>query len=566
MQTDSKHRFVWTLTLEVRMMQSSPDRPKNDAEQLDLTDDDETLDQTRHDPTDPINPTQRSAGYPASPLAQDWTQHQRSHDPSRLRRPTTFHRNWIVAVLAIGVLADITLRNPPWNNIGGTVLVAATGIGLLLSGWMQTRTSRLLTVGAMTFGLFLSLRTDPLLIALNLFASAALLFLAAAYGRRTRDVHGHDFWDFGPTALLNDSLEPIVRVFAGIEELVDEIRVRAASRNRDTKNRDQIRSVAVGAAITVPLLLILGSLLASADPIFASFFTFDLPNPGNFFVHPFLLAIGAIVMALLLRIASRKLPHPETHVPTFGWVEASVILGGLVSLFALFTFSQFLAFSETGDEALAEIGLRYKQYARQGFFQLLVVATLTLGTITTLHSVTRTQYKGATTLRYLSAIAVGQTLFIVLVAYERLQRYVTDDGLTPLRFYSLVFSLLVGAAFIATGVRVMGLAPTKKWLTPVLVVLGFATLAGLNLANPERIIAQHNIDRDEVSILFHMEKQTGDGDATTATNLDQLSEPLRSDVKDRLCLRWTEPEGSGILDWNYGQSQSDNELERLCDR
>ena len=73
------------------------------------------------------------------------------------REPIVFHRRWIVAVLAVGLVCAFSLPKTPWSNIGGAAIILSMGIGLLVSGWLQTRTSQVLAAVAMTFGVLLTL-------------------------------------------------------------------------------------------------------------------------------------------------------------------------------------------------------------------------------------------------------------------------------------------------------------------------------------------------------------------------------------------------------------------------
>ncbi|MDQ6726211.1 MAG: hypothetical protein M3066_08625 [Actinomycetota bacterium] len=90
-----------------------------------------------------------------------------------------------------------------------------------------------------------------------------------------------------------------------------------------------------GLGLAVPLLVVLGLLLASADAVFAGFFRWW--SPLTVIGHAVLLTVGAWGIGGLLRLASAEPAPPPPHLPVrVGHVEAMVVLGSLVGLFSAF--------------------------------------------------------------------------------------------------------------------------------------------------------------------------------------------------------------------------------------
>ncbi|MEM9562525.1 MAG: DUF4153 domain-containing protein, partial [Actinomycetota bacterium] len=451
------------------------------------------------------------------------------------RQPTPLDRRWIVAGVAAAVAADLALRRPPWTNVAGTLLVVVLAAGLVGSGFLITRTSRVLAAASVFFGLFLSIRTDPTLLAFDLLAAGGLLVLAAVHGR------GRSFWELRPLRLLADVLTVVAETVEGLVEVPAEIgaRWRVAREQAEAGQNQAVWAIGRGLMITIPIVVILGLLLASADAVFSSFFSgvtlFDVPTALG---HLVLMAMGAYILLVLLRVANDQgsLDAPRS-TRTLGAIETGVLLVSINVLFGAFAVAQLMTVIGGADAALERAGLDPKQFARQGFFQLLWVAGLTLGLLMLVHVLTSEEVGARRITRLLAPVTVVLTVLIVGVAFTRIRFYVDDGGLTPLRLYSSVFAVWVAIAFVITAVRISGWRANRAWLLPALLVSGLTILAALNLANIERRIAIDNLGRSDASLPYHVEagQFSGQGIALLIDGLDGLDADQAERIEDELC-------------------------------
>ncbi|MEZ5230182.1 MAG: DUF4153 domain-containing protein [Acidimicrobiales bacterium] len=167
-------------------------------------------------------------------------------------------------------------------------------------------------------------------------------------------------------------------------------------------------------------------------------------------------------------------------------------------------------------------------------------------------------------------LAVALTYLIIAVAFTRLQLYIGDNGLTPLRFYSSVFSVWIGVGFAMVSLRLLEWRPDRAWMLPALVTSGLTTLAGLDLANPEAIIARDALARNERSVLWHVDKLSGDGIAVLVDGMGTLDPDLQIELSDTLCSVALGRRGDlidggdGFLDWNVGRSRGRDAVVELC--
>lgn len=183
------------------------------------------------------------------------------------------------------------------------------------------------------------------------------------------------------------------------------------------------------------------------------------------------------------------------------------------------------------DALLAETGLTYAEYARQGFFQLVVVTVLVIAVIalamTWAPSATRAD---RATVRALLGLLCALTLVVVAVALRRLYLYEEAFGWTRLRLWVHAFEVWLGLVVVLGAVgAVFGF---RRDLLPR-AIAGSAAAALLALAaiNPDGFIAERNVDRFEatgkIDVLY---LRNLSADAVPA--LDRLPEPQRS------CALW----------------------------
>jgi hypothetical protein len=476
---------------------------------------------------------------------------------------------WLVASVAAGIAADLAIRRFPWNSLATAILVAVLAAGLAASGYLRSRSSQALAVAAVVFGAFLVIHTEPILSTFNFLIAFGLLCLAAAQGQ------GRPFWDFGPGRLLMVAMTVLVEALVGLVEVPAEAQAqaRAFKERADGGRAGTGYAIARGLALAVPLVIVLIVLLASADAVFQSIISLDQTglNAGSIIGHLFLIAFGAYGCMVLLRLAHLEGgSRYEPRVPTLGPIESGVILGGVNLVFALFAVAQVLTISGGADAALERAGLDPKEFARQGFFQLLVTAGIILVVLLVLRRSAEPSPSSTRVVRVLAPVTVVLTLLIVVVAVTRIGFYVDDGGLTPLRFYAIVASLWVAAAFLAVAVRVAGIAEQRQWMVPVLLVLGLSTVGVLNVINPETIIARENLSRSDDALFWHLEygQYHRQGEAVLVDGLDRLDPELRDRVTKQLCRGWSlngrnsaEPD---LLSYNRGRAEGRQALSELC--
>ncbi|MDP9441362.1 MAG: DUF4173 domain-containing protein, partial [Actinomycetota bacterium] len=352
------------------------------------------------------------------------------------------------------------------------------------SGRVPNRRAWPVLLLAPLFGFWLSARTSPWLLPLDVVATGSLLALGSSLAR------DGDPANLSIPSLCGRALHTLAHGALGPWFLLGGLSLR---RILGSSTGAVIR----GSILAAPLVCLLALLLGLADPVFASFFRLPTDPVVELFAHLVFLGMGALGAAALLRMASAAaFELPDGGLRPIGAVEATTVLAALVGLFAAFTVTQVVAAVGGAAYFARTAGLSYAAYARSGFFQLLAVAAVTLGVLVALRATTRLETPAAR-LRFLvlAQAAVALTLVIVAGAVRRLWLYEQAYGLTMLRLCSVLFALWIGAVFLLLSASLAGLGRRRAWLAPAATALALGALLLTNALNPEAIVVRRNVDR-----------------------------------------------------------------------
>ena len=454
----------------------------------------------------------------------------------------------LVAAGAAALLTDLALRSGV-AGVAGTLLVVAVAAGLLASGRMAGVEAAGVVVAAVPFGAFLSLRVSPWLLPLDIMAIAGLFLLGASLAA------GGSLLDLPVPSLAVRALHGLAHGLA------------APAFAAGPLARRKPAAVLVGVARALPLLVVLGLLLASADAVFAGFFRW-WRSPTDLIVHAVLLGIGAWGMAGLLRLTSAEpAPAPPALPYRLGQVEATIVVGSLVALFTAFAVAQVIALAGGARHVLDTAGLTYAEYARQGFFQLLAVAAITLIVLVGLRAVTDlSDPPHRRRFTVLGEIAIALTLVILGVAVRRLGLYQDAYGLTMLRLMSIVFAVWIGVVLVLAAVALAGVAADRAWFVGGALVAGLTLLLALNVMNPEAMVARHNVERatrqQPVDPLY-LAELSDDAVPALVEALPRLPEAERTAVLDAICAGDDWP-FDGWAAANTSRQRAEDARRRVC--
>ncbi|MDG4749568.1 DUF4173 domain-containing protein [Micromonospora sp. WMMD718] len=325
-----------------------------------------------------------------------------------------------------------------------------------------------------------------------------------------------------------------------------------------------VRKVTVSVVATVVVLVVFGSLLASADAAFSEALGSLVPeiNLGTVFGWVFLAVVGGLiaVAALYTLAAPPDLSTVDREGERrLGLLEWAPAIGALTLLFAGFVVVQFTTLFGGQQHVQRVAGLSYAEYARSGFWQLLFV---TLLTVAVLGGVSRWARRERPVERIMLRVLLGliSALSVVIVAsaLSRMWTYQKVYSFTGERIFVMAFEMLLGTVFlmiIAAGVKWRG-----RWIPGTTLALAVAMLLGLAVLNPEDYVARRNTLRYE---------QTGKIDAWYLRALSADATPALAKLPDpvrRCTLSWIADdlaEPDPWYAWNLGRQRARKALDEV---
>jgi hypothetical protein len=380
-----------------------------------------------------------------------------------------------------GLLADQALRSGSFG-LAASATVVAGALMLATVGGLKRLESRLMIVAAAAFAAWLTLRASPWLLWPDLLGGLALLGLAASLGARG------SIFDMGIAELAARAVHAGTHVAGGAAFIARPI-VEAR------RHYSRLGPLARGLLIAAPIAAVLGWLLASADPVFASFFSVNV-DFGQLVLDGVFVLFGLLAMAGLFRLAASE-PADRVDGPSWrlGATEALTVLVVLDAVFAAFAIAQVLAALGAANDSLRSAGVTYSEYARSGFFQLLWVSGITLVVLVVFSRISGLSQRATkVTFTLLAEMAIALTLMIVAVAFHRLSLYEEIYGFAMLRLYSHIFAVWIAVIFLLLALDILGLWRRRLWFVGAVGATGVTMLLALNVINPEALVVMLNVD------------------------------------------------------------------------
>ena len=475
---------------------------------------------------------------------------QSSTDPTILRTATV-----LGGAIVFGLMVDLWIEGPP--GLGILLAAAMAALGLILTAKPRAQSLAFLAAGVLLMS-FVVIRDSPVLVGLDVLTASGLFALAGGFAREGNPfragVRAYTARAVAWTASIPAAAAVMLRPFAGL-----------------LRGRRRTLVFARALLIALPAGLAFALLLGSADAVFAELLgaPFEQVRLGDLPRHAIVVAAaGGAFVTLAVR----------STVPTrLAWAAKPIEGGGLrpsdwVSLlvtvdviFALFVGVQLVTFFG-GRTHVLETGLTFAEYARSGFWQMLVAATLTGLVIAAAWIGGRpTAGPQRTWFLVLASMLVCLSLVVLASAFQRLVLYETEFGYTWPRLIPHAAILLTAALLVCGLVAV--LSGRTAWLSTAALGLGVLTLVGLNLLDPEAFIAEHNIARVERGYELdatELASLSADAAPAIAATLPDLDPSLRPQIeRDLSCLRVELRRGVDRFGWASFNFARDVALERL---
>ena len=407
--------------------------------------------------------------------------------------PVASTRTLIIAI-ELGVLGDYLMRA---NGLGANLtlwcwaLLIAAAMVAGASGVAMDRRRIALLAAAGFFAAVPAWRSSEEIIFFSGVAVLTLLVLSAW----TAGAPGIVLLDRTVGSYIRAAWTGAVHVILGAVPLLA-AEARARSEIRNTYRRP-LGAALRGLAISIPIVLVLGTLLTKADPAYEALVTDLLYWDAGTIASHFALAAVFTWLAAAYLVASVRWGRVDGTGRTLlrlGVIEGATVLGVVNLLFLSFVLVQLRYLFGGTEHVLATAGLTYAEYARRGFFELVTVTALTLPLLVGVTASVQPESTMERRIhRVLTAALVVLLLALVASAVGRMRLYQAEYGWTLPRVHASVLMMWICVSilwFAATVLR----ADARRFAFGV-VTSGLVLLGGLVTVNPAALVVRANAAR-----------------------------------------------------------------------
>ena len=463
----------------------------------------------------------------------------------------------VAIVLIAGFLGNIALR----TTIGGFAGALVFALAVMLVAGRVTKPSAYIPLGlAAALIPWLAIRSSVALTFATFVMIGVLLLVSGGFSMRG------SFFNTRVREIVAHLMSPIYEWAIG-SAMVQRLVARAAAQQKAVP-------LLRGVMVAVPVLIVFTALLASAEPVFAR--VLQLDNLPSLVGHLALTAVVAVPLLTVLSRAAHELDKDDEssiNLRMVGPTEITVILGSVAVLFTVFVITQIVIAAGGASHVLETEGLTSAEHARQGFFQLLWVAGLASSLVAGLRATRIIEpERGAGRFVPLSLVTLALTVVIAGLSVQRLFLHIGSFGLTTARIWALAAALAIGIAILLFAVSILGWRKEQSWFPGAMVLLAGVMVFGLNLINPDAMVASYNLSNHETFEVSDNTRIGGDdldivtiarlSDDAIPTIIDRLGEA--PGLRDRICQRSDRFTNYGPFDYNWAEVRADNKLDSLC--
>jgi hypothetical protein len=342
---------------------------------------------------------------------------------------------------------------------------------------------------ALFFAVMVFVRESILLTFFNVLGSLLLLLVVMS------SLTGKHIKQFLPLDYLKVFFLPFRFILPFFSTLGDISSLRKVA-GESSASKEVIR----GSIMAAIAIVVFSTLFASADPVFEKilsnifFVEIDEALLQRVILTTLVTAFFIGAFGYLFRKVHAAPGATVSIVRNLGVIETMILFGSVNLLFFAFILLQ-LAHLFGGVEHLVDQGLTYAEYARKGFFELVVVAVLSYLLVSVAEKqIIRKEEKHLRSFKVLSGILVLEVVLILFSAFMRLSLYEDAYGFTVIRLYSHALMIWIGVVLVLLSQHIWTngkreLFTLRTFWTVV------ALLLAMNAINPDAFIAKQNLAR-----------------------------------------------------------------------
>lgn len=302
--------------------------------------------------------------------------------------------------------------------------------------------------------------------------------------------------------------KPIIYIGEAVKLISNNIFKRNKVKNEGTiketiKESKVFRQILLGLVISIPLLIIILALLISADTVFAQI----LEPIKEFFANIlsikfwasvyFRILVFVLVCIYFMAFICNILKFDTERKKAQGGIQirmqnitVNTVLTVLNIVYLLFTIVQFTyLFTKLGVDG----DFNYAEYARRGFFQLMIVTIINFAIILLTNANKRETSKAVNIYtKIMNLFLIIFTVIMICSSFLRMYLYEQEFGYTFLRL--MVFFILVTELILIVPTIAYVFTKKVKLLKSYVVIIAIM-YALINFANVDKTIARKNVDK-----------------------------------------------------------------------
>ena len=292
-------------------------------------------------------------------------------------------------------------------------------------------------------------------------------------------------------------------MFESVSDVIDCFKI--PENKKDNETLEKAKKIGKALLITIPIILVVLLLLMSADQVFEGIFDKIFINISevlsldgivmllsrlSIILITFLLCGGFIVNLVKDNTMFNKEDEEVKLSVKFENLTINMILTVLNVIYLIFSFVQITnLFMNTSSNP----NFDYSSYARQGFFQLMIVSFINL-VILIIANINKTEKTKNQEIynKVMSLLTMLFTVIIIVSAFYRMNLYQETYGYTYLRIF--VDFILITESLISIPIIIKLLGKKIDVLKSGIIITSLMFVI-LNFINIDNFIAEKNIDR-----------------------------------------------------------------------
>lgn len=399
----------------------------------------------------------------------------------------------LILILGMALLGDFLLRLKIWDlNVTLWLLalmIFAIPVNLRKSAVLLPQAAKFFFIAAAFFACFFALRDAVSVKFLAMMAWSLCLVYGIAI------LHRFPWTDSGIVAFATEGPETTLNAVTSrlLKDVSEDISISS-----DTASR--MLYVLRGLILAIPFLVVFYLLFAMADAQFSRTIA-SYVNVETILNHLARLSVaGLISWALLSSIIHPYEKNPKYKIVykippiNMNAVEVSIATGLISLLFVLFVSMQFQYMFGGMDYLMKAPSLSAANYARSGFFELILAASLVLGSLYFFDWLSRDSSPPTRRiLHWFARILLVLAAIVLISAIHRLFIYIKLFGLTEMRLLALAVIVWLATLFLWCERTV--LCNRRNRFAAGALVTALLIIALYGAINPHALIAITHIER-----------------------------------------------------------------------